>query len=219
MGLPRELTRADILAVLDWIDLHPDEIPKNQQVRKFALLRDRNKDKQYPPKFVIRKAYALIHHSDWTGAFSGGTQANNFFIRKQFNIWDRVNGRFVGLEAIDEDQERIFREGRVLTKFEKHISIERHGSLPKHVKGLRLKKDPNLHCDVCGFSFVETYGDIGDGFIEAHHLVPLSQQRGERTVRAADLALVCSNCHRMLHSSVDLLRLDQLKERVISYRK
>lgn len=55
-----------------------------------------------------------------------------------------------------------------------------------------------LACEVCGFEFERTYGSHGDGYIECHHVVPLAFAGPSRT-RLADLAVVCSNCHRMLH--------------------
>ncbi|MCP4547071.1 MAG: hypothetical protein GY835_11450 [bacterium] len=41
------------------------------------------------------------------------------------------------------------------------------------------------------------YGDLGAGFIEMHHLKPLSS--GERKTTLRQIVLVCANCHRMLH--------------------
>jgi 5-methylcytosine-specific restriction protein A len=55
-----------------------------------------------------------------------------------------------------------------------------------------------LSCEVCAFDFARTYGKLGEGFIEAHHILPLAEA-GTATTKPADLALVCSNCHRMLH--------------------
>ena len=42
---------------------------------------------------------------------------------------------------------------------------------------------------------------IGADFIEAHHLVPLSHIKPgeERAYVADDFAVLCSNCHRMIH--------------------
>lgn len=54
-----------------------------------------------------------------------------------------------------------------------------------------------LACEVCGFDFEAVYGELGRGFIECHHVVPLSE--GQRKTSLRDLALVCSNCHRMAH--------------------
>lgn len=54
-------------------------------------------------------------------------------------------------------------------------------------------------CEICGFSFAESYGEIGTDFIEIHHLVPLSAKKGARQTAPIEVLLVCANCHRMLH--------------------
>lgn len=56
---------------------------------------------------------------------------------------------------------------------------------------------PPLTCVVCGFNFGRAYGDIGRGFIEVHHVVPVSA--GRRKPRDGELQLLCSNCHSMAH--------------------
>lgn len=93
-----------------------------------------------------------------------------------------------------------------------HIDRERSQALVRRAKEVRYRQDPLLRCDVCGFSFRETYGEIGEGFIEAHHIIPLSRLTVETPRRIEDLALVCSNCHKMLHhGDGDLLTLDALR--------
>ncbi len=52
-------------------------------------------------------------------------------------------------------------------------------------------------CDCCNFDFLKTFGNHGKGFIECHHKIHVST--GQRITTLEDLALVCSNCHRMLH--------------------
>lgn len=54
-----------------------------------------------------------------------------------------------------------------------------------------------LVCECCTFDFSKTYPDLGNGFIECHHIIPIN--KGERISKLEHLALVCSNCHRMLH--------------------
>ena len=55
-------------------------------------------------------------------------------------------------------------------------------------------------CMACSFNFEKTYGDIGKGFIEVHHIKPLSSRDEEIVVNPeTDLVCVCSNCHRMIH--------------------
>jgi hypothetical protein len=57
-----------------------------------------------------------------------------------------------------------------------------------------------LRCEVprCGFEFTEKYGDLGVGFAEVHHLQQLAVG-GPRATGLGDLAVVCANCHRMIH--------------------
>ena len=50
----------------------------------------------------------------------------------------------------------------------------------------------------------QRYGSLGAGYIEAHCLMPMaSLQEGVPIVYnvATDFAVLCSNCHRMIHRS------------------
>ena len=69
-------------------------------------------------------------------------------------------------------------------------------------------------CKVCGFDFEEFYGDIGHGYIEVHHIKPLSE--GEQNPDpATDLVVVCSNCHKMIHrDKKKTLSPEDLKKRI-----
>ncbi|MBK7093207.1 MAG: HNH endonuclease [bacterium] len=74
-----------------------------------------------------------------------------------------------------------------------------------------MKKVGELRCDVCDFSFTEKYGELGAGYIEAHHTVPVSSIRGKHKTRILDISLVCSNCHRMLHRSKPMKSIMELR--------
>ena len=56
-------------------------------------------------------------------------------------------------------------------------------------------------CQVCGFDFERTYGAWGRRFVEVHHLQELgaAPAEGIEVDPTTDLAVVCSNCHRMIH--------------------
>lgn len=54
-------------------------------------------------------------------------------------------------------------------------------------------------CVVCGFDFESKYGAVGSGYIEVHHLKPISQTDDEHEVTADDLIPLCANCHAMAH--------------------
>lgn len=67
-------------------------------------------------------------------------------------------------------------------------------------------------CAVCGFSFKATYGEIGEGYIHVHHVVPLSAIGGGYVVDpVADLVPLCPNCHAMIHRTQPALTIEQLR--------
>lgn len=100
-------------------------------------------------------------------------------------------------------------EGKLLTRI--HRYRERNSKLIKQKKDQFLRLNDALVCEVCTFDFATVYGDRGDGFIECHHIKPVSElKRGEKT-KLNDLALVCSNCHRMIHRKQPWLSVGALK--------
>lgn len=105
-----------------------------------------------------------------------------------------------------------YSEGKVA--FGLHKKRERKPELIKKAKEVALKKYGKLVCEVCKFSFQQKYGDIGEGFIEGHHKIPVSQLEPESKTKIEDIALVCSNCHSMLHRKGSQLSVEQLKEKI-----
>ena len=94
-----------------------------------------------------------------------------------------------------------------------HRFRERDRGLVKEKKVSVIKPT----CECCNFDFSSTYPELGDGFIECHHRTPINQ--GERITRLEDLALVCANCHRMLHrknKQNDYYTVEELKQIIIN---
>lgn len=117
----------------------------------------------------------------------------------------------------DEDIESKNSEGREVYRL--HRTLERDSSIGKLAKNKRLEKIGYLSCDVCEFNFTESYGEIGEGYIEAHHTIPVSEIRSTRKTKLSEIALVCANCHRMLHRQQSkTLSISDLKA-VVSTRK
>lgn len=108
----------------------------------------------------------------------------------------------------DQDAEREYDEGKQRMRW--HRERERNQAVVDRAKAMRLKSDPLLRCEACSFSFVETYGDLGKEFVEAHHKVPLSDLEMGTKTKVDDLAMVCANCHRMLHRGTETLSISQL---------
>lgn len=110
----------------------------------------------------------------------------------------------------DESEASEFPEGR--PAFVTHRKRERNPALIRAAKANALKKYGRLFCQVCSFDFGKVYGRFGEGFIEAHHTIPISQLTDHSVSRVEDIALVCSNCHRILHRRRPWLEIEQLKD-------
>jgi len=90
-----------------------------------------------------------------------------------------------------------------------HRTRERSRKLVEQRKQKALAEFGRLRCEVCRFDFEECYGDRGRGFIEAHHTKPLETLVEGSKTRLEDLALLCANCHRMVHSARPWLTVDE----------
>ncbi len=75
-----------------------------------------------------------------------------------------------------------------------------------------MQENGRLSCEACGFDFVSTYGKRGYGFIECHHTKPIHMITPSSKNRLNDLALLCSNCHRMVHAHRPWLTVSELRE-------
>lgn len=83
----------------------------------------------------------------------------------------------------------VWREGR--RRYVTHLLAERSGALVDFLKAAMAPV-----CDVCD---EDTLSQYGLSVIFAHHRTPLSACKEEHEVKAADIALVCPNCHRAVH--------------------
>lgn len=92
-----------------------------------------------------------------------------------------------------------------------HLQRERNQAIVEEKKNQVLNEKHTLACEVCEFDFEKKYGAHGKDYCEVHHKIPLPSA-GKRTVTYLhDLAIVCSNCHRMLHRGLKLLAIEELR--------
>jgi 5-methylcytosine-specific restriction protein A len=113
------------------------------------------------------------------------------------------------LEISDEKDEES-KEGRILTRV--HRYRERNVKLVKKKKESVIKLKGKLSCECCRFDFKSFYGDRGNGFIECHHNKPVSKLKENDKTHISDLSLLCSNCHRMIHTKKPWLSVSELRE-------
>jgi 5-methylcytosine-specific restriction protein A len=101
----------------------------------------------------------------------------------------------VSLAADENGDEEEFSEGRVLTRV--HKRIERNRKLRAALVRER-RKTGLLRCDACQTTNPTADSRLDDAIFDAHHLIPISTQ-GSTTTKLRDVALLCANCHRLIH--------------------
>jgi len=118
------------------------------------------------------------------------------------------------LNKVEDDENTdgdSVKEGQVLYKM--HKVRERDRKIIDKKKKKVFKETGRLACEACDLDFQETYGDLGAGFIECHHLVPLYLFEVSKETKLEDLALLCSNCHRMIHRDSSISTIKEFKAR------
>ncbi len=137
-----------------------------------------------------------------------------------FDIWQHFQDSFTS-----SDRQSVITTSAIINEIEvsnPNISVAEGGlKLVSHLVRERNQKiigdkkreairNGNLKCEVCSFSFINIFNVE---FIECHHITPISTT-GVRETTLVDLALVCANCHRMLHTKFDgeYLSIDNLRK-------
>ncbi|TCW35647.1 putative restriction endonuclease [Laceyella sacchari] len=169
------------------------------------------------PHFESRIRSTIYHHSSDCDVFVGekGSSKDIFYA-----VHGKGNG-YWGLRNFEPSKKNVnlteddigFPEGKA--KLVQHITRERNPRVIKLAKEIfKANHDGRLFCEVCGFDFYEFYGAIGEDYIEGHHTIPVSELKNGHMTKVEDIALVCSNCHRMLHRKRPWLTKEQLKQLV-----
>ena len=112
-----------------------------------------------------------------------------------------------------ETGEEDFPEGRLLTR--RHLIRERNPLIVRRKKEQVLKRTGQLKCECCEFDFERHYGPLGQGFAECHHTQPIASLSAGHRSKLKDLAIVCANCHRMLHRARPMISVEELKQRLL----
>ena len=120
-------------------------------------------------------------------------------------------GLDVSMETAPDDVEDLPTGGSLIEirRYRLHSRIERNPAAARIAK-----KHHGLRCQVCDINFAERYGPLGEGFIEAHHLRPIALLEEGKPINydvAADFAVLCANCHRMIHRTPDPSNLEALR--------
>ncbi len=132
------------------------------------------------------------------GAFGAPRKFWKFNIEKEFDSNTDLTGEFP--------------EGKLVERT--HKSRERNNQVIALAKESFKKTHGRLYCQICGFDFEKEYGEIGKDFIEGHHTIAVSDMTPEHKTKIEDIAMLCANCHRMIHKKrpwLTITDLDKLK--------
>ena len=117
-----------------------------------------------------------------------------------------------------ENPANEYGEGR--RQLKQHIVRERNPMLVQAAKKkFKQEHSGRLFCEICEFDFFSTYGDIGEDYIEVHHKKPISKMKEGEKTKIEDVAVICSNCHRIIHRKKPWLTVEQVKKIVKRHRK
>jgi len=123
---------------------------------------------------------------------------------------------FEDLEPHLQDIQENLRQNRKVKLFDEEAFI-REGAATlvqrnKYERSSQLRRfaiehftvDSKISCKCCHFNFEDFYGEVGKGYIEIHHIKPVSMYEDEdleQKIKEAvkNLIPVCSNCHRIIH--------------------
>lgn len=117
------------------------------------------------------------------------------------------------------DENTIGLEGEPLRSMRTHRKRDLQARERKLAQAMKAGGG-RLRCEVkgCGFDFFAFYGEIGQGYAHVHHLLPLAEQAKPKAPTLDELAIVCANCHAMIHRNGKSLSLQSIGEHIANAR-
>jgi hypothetical protein len=179
----------------------------------FRLLQDYGGDIRYDLMENQPQYYPFATYGDTTRTVQG-----IYLARCTAGLY-QILGRALGIQEAVTSVPETGAEPRTEYTESRRLSHERYffARNPKLIQ--QAKEYYGAVCQACTFDFRSKYGELGDGYIEVHHLNPLSERpelewSDELRTSIADVSVLCANCHRMIHRRRPALSLKELKERI-----
>jgi hypothetical protein len=132
-------------------------------------------------------------------------------VKGSFGV-DRKYWELVLEEDFKENEALVggFPEGKIIERL--HRFRERDSRVIQIAKDNFKKKYGRIFCQICEIDFEEKYGQIGSDFIEAHHTMPVGKMPPDYKTKPDEIAMLCPNCHRMIHKRRPWLEMPDLKK-------
>lgn len=152
------------------------------EARRMALEATTNNHNPVPKQYRLPDAHASERWRSLSRDEVERDAARNDYSNKRRHVDPAVN-----------DSYPFGYEGARRTKL--HMAIERDRALRNRRVAEFLSQHGRLFCELCRFSFRDTYPFLDKDIIEVHHIVPLAELTSSTRVESKDLMLLCSNCH------------------------
>ncbi len=150
------------------------------------------------PLAINKLPHWNLGKKSWTPQ-SSGIQIPPQLVSELEHLWaEHIGASSLGDVFVDDE----------ITAFEgeERITLVRHRKREQKLRDAKLKQaqqknQGRLICEVpgCNFDFEKVYGELGKDFAHVHHLKPLADRESPSKTSLDDLAVVCTNCHSMIH--------------------
>ena len=138
-------------------------------------------------------------------------------LNKILNLYSLLNYRG-GIDSDTTEDDYKPTEGittlKELRQYKTHRRIERTTDNSR-----KVKRELGYTCQACGFNFKDRYGELSlnkkkEEFIEAHHIRQIQDLPEGEVVEfnIEDFAVLCSNCHRMVHRKNPPYSINEIKK-------
>lgn len=151
----------------------------------------------------------MLAEFNWTPQSSGTRIPDDIAVELE-DAWAAHVGK-MSLAIVTTDTELAAMEGAERMALVRHRKREQSLRDAKVAEARKLGNG-RLNCEVprCGFDFEAVYGELGRDYAQVHHLKPLGDRTTPSQTKLSDLAVVCANCHAMIHRGGKCRPLDGL---------
>lgn len=133
---------------------------------------------------------------------------NKLAIENRYDIVNISNDNICGVKNSSISELKILVDTKCVYKGYEGYTIEkvvREKKRDPRLRKLKLlefsNKNGRIYCECCGLNFEDKYGAFGgENFVEVHHDNRMvSEMCDGDTTELDDLAVVCCNCHEVIH--------------------
>lgn len=201
-GLPAELTPPNVK--------HPYHVSDWKRVGLAYAFR-------YPSEKELSRPFLEMYfpdHEFFFGLYDWGGHANRIY--GKLDVFRAKMFLTEVVQSIGDDDPDLFGlEGQRKRRFIFYRARERRFRDSK-IREFKKLNGGQLFCEVprCGFNFYKCYGEKGENYAQVHHKRQLARlpKKGIKVSKKdlKDLAVVCANCHVMIHIGGKCRPLDKL---------